>query len=151
MAVVMVVVGRRGTVAVEIELVVVGMFGFEQADGEREGDAEQEGGRQYDAVMAVELDLGQDVRQRDAQEHAGREPERAADRHLLAGSQFPRAEIEQQRTGRTDQREQQVHDVLRRELHCPAAITEVIESESSGLWNKTARNVPIPSNPHVDP
>ena len=66
--------------------VIVRVLGFDQADGEGEGDADQEGGRQFDAVVVVELDLGQNVRQRDAQEHAGRKPERTADRNVLTCS-----------------------------------------------------------------
>ena len=105
-------VRRRSSIRVRV-------LGFDQADGEGEGDADQEGGRQFDAVVVVELDLGQNVRQRDAQEHAGRKPERTADRNVLACPQLARAEIEQQRTRRTDQREQQIHDVARSRTPMP--------------------------------
>ena len=132
--------------------VIVRVLGFEQADGEGEGDADQEGGGEFDAVVVVELDLGQDVGQRDAQEHAGRKPERTADCNVLACAQFARAEVEQQRAGRD--RSARTADSRRRTLddsRCSTAITDVIDSESSGLWNRTAKNVPAPSKPHVAP
>ena len=105
-----------------------------------------QGQRQRQAVVRVKGDFGQQVGQRDAQEHARGEGQGAADDDLLLGKQPAKP--------KTKAIAPSGHMIAKIALarrmsfffQPPAAISEVIERASSGLWRATARKVPKPNS-----
>jgi hypothetical protein len=73
------------------------MLRLQETDTPGQGNPQKEGQRQPQAVMRVERDLGQQVGQRNAEEHASGKGEGTADHHALLGKQARQAEDETER------------------------------------------------------
>ncbi len=84
---------------------------FEEPQAVGEQHAQNQRGRELQPVVCVKLDFRQDVRQGDAQEHAGREAKRQSDHGMLVFYQLLDAQTEGERAGDAGRRESQVRQL----------------------------------------